>query len=205
MKRVALQKAAEHLELAKAFIAQMKLDDGFKAYERAWSQFLSQASRFYSKIEQGAKGCQTSEPWFGRKKHERRKDPLLSYIHHARDCDEHTIEHITSLTADFIGTQIDNEKGLRASFEFMVDDRGRMHYRNFESKNLDGEDLPMMVRNPAVALLTVHDRRFGDKFDPPEMHLGRPIVDTSPRGVAALAITYLEDMLKEASALPLAD
>jgi hypothetical protein len=32
---------------------------------------------------------------YGRAKHERRNDPLLSYIHHARNADEHGIKDIT--------------------------------------------------------------------------------------------------------------
>ena len=35
MKRVAIEKAAEHLELAKVALAGMTLDKGFKEYERA--------------------------------------------------------------------------------------------------------------------------------------------------------------------------
>lgn len=67
MKRIALDKAAGHLELAKEAVHQMAGATNFKTYEMAWQDFLSQASRFYSKLEQGSKGCKKSEPWFGGK------------------------------------------------------------------------------------------------------------------------------------------
>lgn len=204
MKRVAIQKAAEHLELARGAVGEMTLDNGFKAYEQAWSQFLTQASRLYSKLEQGAKGGGASEPWFGKKKHERKKDPLLSYIHHARDCDEHSIEHIASLSADYISAQVTPGEGFYTSFEFMIDDKGRKHYRNIRAGSPNGP-VPIEAVNAKVVTLTVHDRRYGNKFEPPLMHLTRPIVDTSPKGLASLAVTYLEQLLDEASKLPQSD
>lgn len=203
MKRVALQKATEHLELAKAAVDQMKQATNFNAYERAWSQFLSQASRIYNKIEQGAKGCNASEPWFGNKKHERRKDPLLSYIHHARDCEEHTIDHTAAIAADGIMGLMENDGDFSISCDVMVDENGRQHYRNIVAKGPDGEDLPYELINAKLALLTVRDKRYGDKFAPPAMHRAHPIVDTTPRGVAQLALTYMEEMLNEAAQFPM--
>src|SRR5438045_1159874 len=100
MKTTAIDKAHEHLELARAAAENLHAENGFKPYQQAWSLFLSQVSRFYSKMEQGSKGCGKSEGWFGRKKHERRSDPLLSYIHHARDADEHGLECVTAVTGD---------------------------------------------------------------------------------------------------------
>jgi hypothetical protein len=54
------------------------------------------SSTIYSKLEQGAKGCGPSDAWFGRKKYDRKTDPLLRYIHHARNADEHGLEAVTS-------------------------------------------------------------------------------------------------------------
>jgi len=202
MKRVALQKAAEHLDLAKSAIQRMSEAKSFKAYEQGWVEFLAQASRFYSKLEQGAKGCDKSTPWFGKKKHERRKDSLLSYIHHARDCEEHTIDYTASITADMLQGQLPEQGEFKMSCTFMLDKNGKQHFRNIKATGPDGEDLPVELVNPQLALTTVYDRRFGDHFDPPTIHLTRPIVDTTPRGIANLAIQYLEEMLKEAGKLP---
>ncbi len=201
MKRVALEKAAGHLELACLAIEDMDRASDFKTYEQRWVEFLAQASRFYSKLEQGVKGCPKSEPWFGRRKHERRKDPLLCYIHHARNSEEHTIEHTTSMAADALtGKAPDGD--FEISFDFMVDKNGRQHFRNIRYKDATGADLPFTLVNAELVLLTAYDRQHGDKFDPPKMHRARPIVDTTPRGVAMLALAYLREMLDEASGLP---
>ncbi|WP_374614722.1 hypothetical protein [Sphingorhabdus sp.] len=202
MKRIALDKAAGHLELAKEAVHQMAGATNFKTYEMAWQDFLSQASRFYSKLEQGSKGCKKSEPWFGGKKHERQKDPLLSYIHHARNCEEHTIDYTASMTADSIVGKMENDKPFNIRFQYMVDDKGRQHFRNIEAKDGDGNDVPIEIVNPKLVLLQVHEKRINKKFDPPEMHRSKPIVDTTPRGIARLGVSYLEDLLDEARKLP---
>ena len=43
---------------------------------------------YISKLEQGSKSG-SSQPWYGGIIHERRTDPLLQYIHQARDASEH--------------------------------------------------------------------------------------------------------------------
>ena len=202
MKPVALIKAREHLDLAKAAAERLNLENGFKAYEQAWSDFLSQASRFYSKMEQGCKGCNKSEPWFGNKKHERRTDALMSYLHHARDSDEHGLERIAEKTGERLNVHM--KKGatdVHAKFEMMLDSNGKIHIRNPETSTPQSIDRFEMV-NPRTELVTVRDHRFGDKFNPPEMHLDRPIVDKTPLGLAKIAIRYLESALNEASTLP---
>ncbi|HEY0595098.1 hypothetical protein [Sphingopyxis sp.] len=202
MKAIALTRAAEHLELAAAEIDRMSLEGGAKAYSQAWSTFLTQASRFYSKMEQGSKGCKTSEPWFGQKKHERRTDPLLSYIHHARDCDEHGLDYVVAETGSQLSVQMaEGATEIHASFEMMVDDQGKVHIRNPDSKTPQSV-ATIELHDKRIELVRVTDGRFKDSFDPPRMHLNRPIVDQSPQGVARLAIGYLKEMLEEASKLP---
>ena len=82
----------------------------------------------------------------------------------------------------------------------MMDDAGRLHVRNPTIKSPKGGVERVEVVNPRVDLVPVRNR--GTQFDPPEMHLGRPIVDRTPATLANLAISYLEGCLREASALP---
>jgi hypothetical protein len=67
--------------------------------ETLWENFLIAANGIYSKLERGAKTNGKSKAWYGRKKHERKNDPLLSYLHHARNAAEHGIQRITSRTS----------------------------------------------------------------------------------------------------------
>lgn len=90
---------------------------------------------------------------------------------------------------------------IHTSFEMMVDGRGKTHIRNPGTNTPQSIDRMVMV-NPRMELVTVRDSRFGDQFDPPEMHLTRPIVDRSPPAVAGMAIRYFDVMLEEALKLP---
>lgn len=202
MKALALIRATEHLALAKAEVETLKMEFGPTAYSQSWSRFLSQVSRFYSKLEQGAKGCDVSTPWFGSKKHQRRTDPLLTYVHHARNCDEHGLDYVIAKTgSQLIVTIKDDAKEVRTSLEMMVDHYGKVHIRNPQTTTPESIE-NMELTEPRMELVAVKDGRSMRTFDPPKMHLGMPIVECAPPDVAKLTIVYLEGVLDEASKLP---
>ncbi len=203
MKSVALEKAHQHLELAREAASYLTLYNGFRPYEEAWSQFLSQVSRFYSEMEQGAKGCKVSAPWFGKKKHERKKYELLSYIHHARNSDEHSLERITSRSADLFSYQSPKEFG-DFSAEFMLECKDDGTFRTFDPKLTLGDGTVADLRsvNPRIVLRDVKDDLHNDVFKVPTTHLGKPLRNPSPEDVALLTIEYLERFLADAEKLP---
>lgn len=200
MKALAIEKAEDHLAIARETVEQLQIEKGFKAYERAWSEIVAQFGRVYSKLEQGAKGCKASEPWFGRVKHTRGSDPLMSYLHHARNSEEHGLDHITRRGADGLTLGFPATTEVKVGFEMMIDDKGAMHVRNPTVDSPNGGVNRVEVVNPRVELVPVKDR--GIAYAPPEMHDSKPIVDRSPRGCAGLAISYLEGMLAQARGLP---
>jgi hypothetical protein len=55
------------------------------------------------------------------------------------------------------------------------------------------------IVNPHVKLVSVYDR--GVRFDPPNTFRGEPISSPHPRNVGLLALSYIEETLKEAEAL----
>jgi hypothetical protein len=63
--------------------------------EVSWSDLLLAGNAIFSKLEQGSKVTGTAVGWFGRVKKTRKDDPLLSYMHHARNAEEHGIEDVT--------------------------------------------------------------------------------------------------------------
>jgi hypothetical protein len=82
-----LQAKQRLLKLEKALSA-LRSATTVEDAEEAWTDFLLAASTIYSKLEQGSKGYAKTEPWFGKKKKERKDDPLLRYLHYARNSDE---------------------------------------------------------------------------------------------------------------------
>src|SRR2546423_14167375 len=91
----AIELAGERLEWAEEALADLRAAEAFPAAEKAWTAFLSAASAFFSKLEQGAKGNSTSRYWFGTKVKQRKDDAVLRYLKAARNSDEHGIERVT--------------------------------------------------------------------------------------------------------------
>jgi hypothetical protein len=200
MRAVAITKARNHLELARTAIDLLQIEGGFRQFERAWAEVLSQLGRVYNTLEQGAKGCNVSEPWFGGKKKERRSDPLLSYIHHARNTYEHGLDDLTQRRVDAASLHFLPTNEITVGFDMMIDDKGAMHVRNPVVKSPNGGINRVEVVNPQVDLIAIRDR--GVVYDPPKMHDGTPIVNVAPTTVANLAVAHLERLLVEASELP---
>ena len=188
MKHNALEHANGRLERARKALDALKTAqanwDGKEA-ETHWSAFLIAASGIYSKLEQGAKGNGKSEAWYGRVKHKRKNDELLSYIHHARNSDEHSLElvseHHSGITVVPIPPYAWTENGtLQVS-------------RNTPVGTQIAQALP-----PGLRLLPVSDNRYKDTFPVPRTHLNQPIIGIEPVTVAIAALAYLEKLAGQA-------
>jgi hypothetical protein len=188
------------IRFQKAQEASSKLQEvtAFADAESAWSDFLSAASTIYSKLEQGAKTSGKSAAWFGRKKKDRKDDPLLSYIHHARNSDEHGIENITSRHQSYKMPD-NNPIGL---LEIIVPEGKSVD--DIALIAPDGTRHPVQVpRHNFIRMQTVTDSRYGDDFPVPETHLGKPleIDQITPSAISILALSYLKDLIAEATDL----
>jgi hypothetical protein len=189
MKEFALREAGSRFERAKAAFYRMQAATTHNEREAHWSDFLMMANGIYPKLEEGAKGCGKCEAWFGRKVRVRKKDELLRYLHHARNTDEHTIDGTTYQTFEFVIGADCQAVGIR------FDEAGHIVPVQV------GSD-PGTVRGVTTAK-PVTDKRFNDTFEPPKIHLGRPIENAEDITVLAqLGLTYVCDMLNEACTLP---
>ena len=166
----------------------------FATAEVAWSAIILAHNVIYSKLEQGSKGNKRSEQWFERQKHRRRKDPLLSYLHYARNVDEHGLEFITHRNVPHIGsTPIpENRFGQEIPVTFhKVDEYGRT----------TGPEIKGTIAGPNLILVRVTDDRFKDSRNPPTEHLGCKIKDPTPQVVAKLALEFSTKLIGEAEQL----
>lgn len=188
MKSKALERAKDRLQrLTDAISALETPECTRKQVQDAWWSFLLAANGIYSQLEQGAKGHGQSEAWFGRKKHERKSDELLSYVHHARNADEHGIEGTTAehgiyVTAGNRWTQVTNS-GITGQAQVSVE---------------SGKPLAVQLHAPGIHLLPVCDR--GVIYRPPQRHFGQPLPDI--HGALKATREHLTNLLKEAAQLP---
>lgn len=146
--------------------------------EQGWSEYLLAVASIYSKLELGCKADGSLAGWFGRVKKERKDDHLLSYLHHARNSDEHTIDDITTMRDHSYKLHPieSDEEGVKA----------------FQIETLD---------TPSWILLPVKDERYGDSFNPPGWHMGKALIDESPTNVAKVGLEYMESLVETAEHL----
>jgi len=187
MNVVAINQARSRLRRATKALDAMASATEIEPFEDAWSDFLLATGGVYSKLKEGAKGHPKSEGWFGRAVNLRRTDPLLRYIHHARNSDEHGLEFGAAYIAkiDFTGM---------ATREFVMID-GQPHI------SLTVENADLQVRRVEPTLAPVIDTKYGDNFYPPDTHLGQAVDSHHPVRVAGLALAYLFSLLEEADRL----
>jgi hypothetical protein len=193
----ALELAKGKLQRADKALYALKTAMNYEEAEEAWSDFLQAASTIYSKFEQGSKSKGSSAGWFGLKKKERRSDPLLRFLHHARNSDEHGIERVSER-----GGNPRDLGGQPLAFneyrEHVIQD-----IRDGKTGEIKAENIPVILHGPSLIMIRVHDRRFGDYCDPPIEHMGKTIEleDNSLIGVAALGLAYLSKLVGEAEKL----
>jgi len=194
----AVDHAKGRLRKAEKSLEALKAAANYDEAEEAWSDFLLAAATIYSKLEQGSKSRGTSAGWFGRKKKERKDDPLLRFLHHARNSDEHGIERVT----DRGGNPVDLMTGERLKFN---ERREKLitEIRDPKTGAVRALNMRAYLYGPSLQMIRVHDRRFGDHCDPPTSHMGKVIDldDNSLVGVATLGFSYLKSLVKEAESL----
>jgi hypothetical protein len=196
MNPTALALAKNKLYVAAESCTNLQNAKSFVEAELAWSAFLMAASTVYSKLEQGTKGSGKCQGWYGRKKKERKDDPLLRYLHFARNSDEHGIEFGTYRNVPMVGDFAIPEEFFGQDIPIEIEGIDSI------TKKPDGERRQGTLAGPNIVLQTVTDSRYGDKCDPPKMHLGKPILKPTVQTIAALGLAYLDTLIAEAERLP---
>lgn len=140
---------------------------------RGWSAFLSHANRVFSKLEQGAK-TSASSPWYGTIIRARKRDPLLQYIHQARDAENHGD---TTLSQDTVVQRATPNVRLLITAEALATGLGN-----------SGASMDL----PVLSLLPVKTR--SGIYMPPKRHLDQDI-RPSIEIVAEATLAYLNQIV----------
>ncbi len=192
MRPKAIEKACRCLDEARDALDDLGAETSLRNFDRHWSAFLNACSRIYAALEQGAKGSPDSEYWFGLRKHARKADQLLHYLHIARDAEQHGIEPVRDISKGGIGI---GRPGEAVHLQSLVFDNGRMTLT-----------VPPGVKPPTVEIIPSRivlkaATSRGHTAHPPKQHLGNPIREPLPMNVAIAAIAYLNEMIEDASKL----
>jgi hypothetical protein len=176
MRKAAVGKARDRLASARARLVELESSKDYNAARRCWYDFLLPSNAVFSVLEQGAKGQNKSAPWFGSKRRERRDDPLLRYVHHARNADEHNVPSVTELDRQKV-VMVEDGKPI-AEIRDVVGNKGTFYSLSADpSPNLTKIN-EMRVYPDRAKLIRVYDS--GVWYDPPSEHLGLQIEDNGP-------------------------
>ena len=193
MKLEAIQEATIRLERAHAALSILEnANSTVKEMDSAWASFLLAANAIYSKLQQGAKRNRESEAWFAQKRDIRANDPLLHYLHEARNSEEHSLEIIAapgivsleSLHEDVI---VSNSDGIAR-----VDFKDNAGFRPGE---------PLAQLTIGVRIQAVKNQRSRITIPVPASHMGHAIQSCSAVEVTKLGLAYLENLVAEAAML----
>ena len=186
----AVEQAEERLKRAKIALQTVTTGGDRKDRESAWIDLISALATVYSKLEQGAKSSAKSAAWFGSKKHMRRTDQLLAYIHHARNSAEHGISPPATFVRQAVSFHGVMKPGTMAG----------LHLTNEGMRPISNDpDLKLRFVENDVRLLTVKDRDV--VYHPPTEHLGQALTAFGASQIGSLAVSYVEQMVKEARTL----
>jgi hypothetical protein len=188
MKKKAVEAARIEYNRTAESLANLMASNDFASIEKHWIAFLGSAGRIFNKLAHGSLESGKSGAWFGRKKHERRIDPLLSYVWHARNAEEHTIQEIAQqidTSVKFVEPTEENNAALQQAM-----------------KNEKRPWIPLALTEVVFAHVVVIDViDSGVVFAVPRMHLGMPITNMTSANVGQLALAYLDAMITEADNL----
>lgn len=193
MDKRALETSKVELSRADAALARLKAAQDLPSAESAWSDFLTSSHRIFSKLEQGAKGDAKTTAWFGIYKHARRIDPVLRYVHHARNADEHGIVAITRRKSATLALGVGPGTWR---FDGTIGPGGHMQVTALGGQ-VEGTS-KFVEFTPAGLVLEAVKDRVGNLYDPPVDENGTP---RSPISLAEEAFSRIRVLVAEAEAL----
>jgi len=175
------------LKRARDAVESMKAKKEPAEQAECWQDFLVHLERIWNKAEAHFSKSPKWGGWCSPYARLRKKDPLLSYLRHARNADEHTTNPISTKTNG--GIAINPAQGSSLFIRRMETKDGRLVRLDADVpvrfQIVDGEAVPIPVIDSGV------------EYALPTSHRDKPI---TPKFVemAELAIRFYEDALKNA-------
>ena len=177
------------LKKAESYIKGLESSKTLIEYEDTWKEFLHNLERAWNKLTSHLKRSPKYQGWNerGRTEQVRRKDPLLSYLIHARGADEHSVSDITKNEPGGIG--INPASGNTLKINKLEINNG--HISIDSDQPIKIEFIPGQVK-----LLPVINR--GRTYPVPTEHLGSAISSADPIIIAKMSIEFYKKYFKKA-------
>jgi hypothetical protein len=196
LKRVGVEKARTRLSEAFRNHELLKSASDYADFEVRWGAFLTSLNCAFEILRQSAKGNDKSYNWISKLVYERKRDALLCYLWHARNANDHGVDHVVEKRAGGFSIPVPASGALY--IENMKIEDGKI--TEFKGHGY-GSPVNIVVLPDGVFLEPVVDR--GQEYPPPLEHLGAKLEDKTPLGVAFAALQYYALKFGEAESLTL--
>lgn len=174
------------LNTAKRAIENMKNAQDFETLEDEWRIYLNSIEKAWVKAERVCSPVHTKfQPWQGFYAKQRKKDPLLNYLKHARNSDQHSIQESMNAKPASRSMYVEGADFVHID-KLTIKDGEVVEYKG--NKPLIVEDLPHRIE-----LAPITDS--GKLYQPPKVHLSKKIPWSAPIDVAEFGLAYYLNFL----------
>jgi hypothetical protein len=210
-----LAPSRERATVAQQLLVQYSRADTLREQRNIWWQFLQSFEASYVKLHAAAEATGGRLlGWFGGVRRERKSDPLLSYLLHARNADQHGLELVVEAqgagwTDGVMGMShgppgddeslkqwVENVRSTIGEYEIFTLDPSPEGGRWLTQEEIEASGMGIRVYPPHYALTPVTDRSV--TYAVPDHHLGQPLIDISPLNIGALAYLWLVAKIEDA-------
>lgn len=175
----------DELMYAENAITKMEASLNMDDYEMHWKAFLHYLVRSWNKFQDLAKTNDVPQQLVSKVNQARKNDPLIQYLAHARNSDEHSIRQIVERKTG--GTTVTAGTGGATIHRGVIQGNGIVSNLVYEG-NLKIEFSPGYIE-----IIAVTDS--GQLYQPPVEHLSKPITTRIPHEIARLGLTYYRSEL----------
>lgn len=194
----AIIKANDRLDRAGAALEAIRNSTTIRELRTAWRDYVLAHSNIFTTLEKGAKDNARSRQWYGAKRKFRAKDPLLNYLHQSRNADEHEIPFTVERRMAGGITFPENPAGpgrMIAAVSFKPAGGKEIELGRDDENGLSS----VTLLRPVFLLLKVYNSRTKRYYDPPKEHLGKPLENPRPIGVADAGLAYVTNLVGKAA------
>lgn len=172
-------------------IEKMKKSHSYNEFEDEWKNYLNSIEKSWKKAERACQHLRNQfEPWQGKFKAERKKDPLLRYLRHARNSDQHTIQRTMDTKTPSLTFTVKAGSAFEIDAPVFDENSGTLVFGDHE--RIQGKkSLPYRIE-----LLSVEDS--GQTYEPPNKHKDEIIPWPAPLDVAILGLQYYSNFIERA-------
>lgn len=190
MQREPLHYAKRELSVAERAVGRMKIASTIDEFEDEWRTFLGAIEKAWIKVEVSCRQFRnTFQPWQSQFHSLRKKDPLLRYLKHARNSDQHNVQEALEMkdaqreiSLHFPGA------GQSAHVDLLVINGPHISYHG---------NAPLVVNDLPRRLELVSIKDSGNWYNPPSSHLNKALPWSDPVLVSELGLQFYKNFINE--------